>query len=248
MKTIEQLFANNHAWATQMKDEQSDYFKELAEHQNPTYLWIGCSDSRVPAEKLTGLGPGELFVHRNVANMVIHTDLNCLSVVQYAVDVLNIKHIIICGHTNCGGIKAAMDSPKDLGLISNWLLHIRDLWFKHGHLLGKLSTEHRANMLTRLNVAEQVYNLGCSSIVRNAWDRGKDLSLHGWVYDVNDGFLNDQGVMATSRETLEITYRNAIAKLMSEADELAEKTSQEKELAQEKQKQLDTMVEQTISE
>ena len=168
MKTIEQLFANNHAWATQMKDEQSDYFKELAEHQNPTYLWIGCSDSRVPAEKLTGLGPGELFVHRNVANMVIHTDLNCLSVVQYAVDVLNIKHIIICGHTNCGGIKAAMGTVQDLGLISNWLLHIRDLWFKHGHMLGKLSPEHRANMLTRLNVAEQVYNLGCSSIIRTA--------------------------------------------------------------------------------
>ena len=248
MKTIEQLFANNHAWATQMKDEQSDYFKELAEHQNPTYLWIGCSDSRVPAEKLTGLGPGELFVHRNVANMVIHTDLNCLSVVQYAVDVLNIKHIIICGHTNCGGIKAAMGTVQDLGLISNWLLHIRDLWFKHGHMLGKLSHEHRANMLTRLNVAEQVYNLGCSSIIQTAWDKGTELSIHGWVYDVNDGFLIDQGVMATSRETLEITYRNAIAKLIAEADELAEKTAYKKEVEQEIEKQLEEIAEKTVSE
>lgn len=248
MKTIEQLFANNHAWATKMKDEQSDYFKELAEHQNPTYLWIGCSDSRVPAEKLTGLGPGELFVHRNVANMVIHTDLNCLSVVQYAVDVLNIKHIIICGHTNCGGIKAAMGTVQDLGLISNWLLHIRDLWFKHGHMLGKLSPEHRANMLTRLNVAEQVYNLGCSSIIRTVWDKSKELSLHGWVYDVNDGFLIDQGVMATSRETLEITYRNAIAKLIAEANELAEKTAYEKEIEQEIQKQQESIAAQTVSE
>lgn len=218
MQQIERLFANNHAWATKMKDEQSDYFKELAEHQKPTYLWIGCSDSRVPAEKLTGLGPGELFVHRNVANMVIHTDLNCMSVVQYAVEVLGIEHIIICGHTNCGGINAAM-AETDLGLINNWLLHIRDIWFKHGHLLGKLPQEERSNVLTRLNVAEQVYNLGRSSIVRSAWANGKNLSLHGWVYDVKDGFLNDQGVIATSRETLEITYRNAIAKITTEADE-----------------------------
>ncbi|AAP96178.1 carbonate dehydratase [[Haemophilus] ducreyi] len=223
MKQIEQLFINNHAWATRMKDEQSDYFKQLAEHQKPTYLWIGCSDSRVPAEKLTGLGPGELFVHRNVANLVIHTDLNCLSVVQYAVDVLNIEHIIICGHTNCGGIKAAIGTVEDYGLISNWLLHIRDLWFKHSHLLGKLSPEQRANMMTRLNVAEQVYNLGRCSIVKSAWECGKKLSIHGWVYDVNDGVLNDQGVIATSRENLEITYRNAIAKLTTEADELVAK-------------------------
>lgn len=218
MEKIERLFANNHAWATQMKDEQSDYFKKLAEHQKPTYLWIGCSDSRVPAEKLTGLEPGELFVHRNVANMVIHTDLNCLSVVQYAVDVLEIEHIIICGHTNCGGINAAM-AQNDLGLINNWLLHIRDIWFKHSHLLGKLPYEERSNVLTRLNVAEQVYNLGQSSIIKSAWERGKLLSLHGWVYDVKDGFLSDQGVIATSRETLEITYRNAIAKITTDANE-----------------------------
>lgn len=215
MKKIEQLFANNFKWATEMKEQHADYFTQLAEHQKPTYLWIGCSDSRVPAEKLTNLGPGELFVHRNVGNQVIHTDLNCLSVVQYAVDVLDIEHIIICGHTNCGGIHAAI-SNQELGLINNWLLHIRDIWFKHSHLLGKLSPEQRADVLTRINVAEQVYNLGMSSIVRSAWNRGKKLSLHGWVYDVSDGFLIDQGVIATSRETLEITYRQAIAKLLLE--------------------------------
>src|SRR5699024_2874007 len=159
----EQLFANNFKWATEMKEQHADYFAQLAEHQKPTYLWIGCSDSRVPAEKLTNLGPGELFVHRNVGNQVIHTDLNCLSVVQYAVHVLDIEHIIICGHTNCGGIHAAI-SNQELGLINNWLLHIRDIWFKHSHLLGKLSPEQRADVLTRINVAEQVYNLGMSSI------------------------------------------------------------------------------------
>ncbi|QLB13015.1 carbonic anhydrase [Bisgaardia hudsonensis] len=214
MKKIEQLFANNYSWAIRMKEENTQYFKELAEHQTPHYLWIGCSDSRVPAEKLTNLGPGELFVHRNVANQVIHTDLNCLSVVQYAVDVLDIEHIIICGHTDCGGIKAAI-SNQELGLINNWLLHIRDIWFKHSHLLGKLSPEKRADMMTRLNVAEQVYNLGRSSIVQSAWKRGKKLSLHGLVYDVKDGFLVNQGVMATSRETLEISYSSAISRLLT---------------------------------
>ena len=228
MKKIEQLFANNYKWATQMKEEKSTYFQELAEHQQPHYLWIGCSDRRVPAEKLTNLEPGELFVHRNVANQVIHTDFNCLSVVQYAVDVLNIEHIIICGHTNCGGIHAAMND-KDLGLINNWLLHIRDIWFKHGHLLGNLSQERRADMLTKLNVAEQVYNLGRTSIVKNAWKNGKKLSLHGWVYDVNDGFLVDQGVVATSRETLEISYRNAISRLLKLNEEEMLKKAHEQE-------------------
>ena len=218
MKKIEQLFANNHSWAIRMREENDDYFRELAEHQTPDFLWISCSDSRVPAEKLTNLGPGELFVHRNIANQVIHTDLNCLSVVQYAVDVLNIEHIIICGHTNCGGIKAAI-TKQDVGLANNWLLHIRDIWFKHSSLIGKLSPEKRADMLTKINVAEQVYNLGRSSIVQDAWARGAKLSLHGWVYDVNDGYLIDQGVLATSRETLEISYRNAIARLQTLEDE-----------------------------
>lgn len=213
MKDIANIFANNKIWAAKTKIEDKDYFTQLGEIQKPKYLWIGCSDSRVPAESLTGLKPGELFVHRNVANLVIHTDLNCLSVVQYAVDVLNIEHIIICGHTNCGGIHAAIQE-KELGLINNWLLHLRDIWFKHNHLLGKLNNERRVEALTSINVAEQVYNLGCCSIVRRAWKNGKNLTIHGLVYDVKDGILHDQGLTANSRESLEITYRQAIAKLL----------------------------------
>lgn len=216
MKKIEQLLANNHSWAVRMQQENSNFFKELAEQQKPNYLWIGCSDSRVPAEKLTNLGPGELFVHRNVANQVIHTDFNCLSVVQYAIDVLDIEHVIICGHTNCGGIKAAIENPS-LGLIDNWLLHIRDTWLKYSHFFGSLPVEQRADLLTKINVAQQVYNLGSTSIVRSAWENGKKLSLHGWMYDVNDGFLKDMGVVATSRETLEISHLNALSKLLAES-------------------------------
>ncbi|MDP8100797.1 carbonate dehydratase [Phocoenobacter atlanticus] len=218
MKSVEEIFEQNHHWAVEMKQKQPDYFEAISEQQKPRLLWIGCSDSRVPAEKLTGLESGKLFVHRNIANLVIHTDLNCLSVVQYAVDVLNIEHIIICGHTNCGGIQASLNN-EDYGLVNNWLLHIKDIRFKYSSLLGKLPTEKRADMLVQLNVAEQVYNLGRTSVVRAAWKQGKKLSLHGWMYDVHDGYLNDQGVMATSSETLEITYRNAISKLMVEVEE-----------------------------
>lgn len=218
MKSIEELFEKNHQWAVEMKKQQPDYFEAIAEQQKPKLLWIGCSDSRVPAEKLTGLESGELFVHRNVANMVIHTDLNCMSVVQYAVDVLNIEHIIICGHTNCGGVTASL-TDHEYGLVNNWLLHIKDLRFKYSALLGKVPAEERPNLLVRLNVAEQVYNLGRSSVVRSAWKEGKKLSLHGWMYDVHDGYLNDPGVIATSRETLEITYRNAIATITKEVEE-----------------------------
>ncbi|MDP8079924.1 carbonate dehydratase [Phocoenobacter skyensis] len=218
MKSVEEIFEQNHRWAVEMKQKQPDYFEAIAEQQKPRLLWIGCSDSRVPAEKLTGLESGKLFVHRNVANLVIHTDLNCLSVVQYAVDVLNIEHIIICGHTNCGGIQASLNN-EDYGLVNNWLLHIKDIRFKYGTLLGKLPAEKRADMLVQLNVAEQVYNLGRTSVVRAAWKRGKKLSLHGWMYDVHDGYLNDQGVIATSPETLEITYRNAISTLQASVDE-----------------------------
>ena len=212
MKKIEQLMANNHSWAIRMQEENSNYFKELSEHQKPGYLWIGCSDSRVPAEKLTNLGPGELFVHRNVANQVIHTDLNCLSVVQYAIDALEIEHIIICGHTNCGGIRAAMEN-KTLGLIDNWLLHIRDIWFKHSSLLGEMPQERRLDTLCELNVMEQVYNLGQSTIMQSAWKRGQKVSIHGWAYGIHDGLLRNLEVTATNRETLEQRYRSGIANL-----------------------------------
>ncbi len=213
MPEIKQLFANNTKWAENFKDENPDYFARLAEEQKPEYLWIGCADSRVPAERLTGLESGELFVHRNVANQVIHTDLNCLSVVQYAVDVLKVKHIIVCGHYGCGGVHAAIENPE-LGLINNWLLHIRDLYLKHRNYLGSLPKEERADRLCEINVTEQVYNLGNSTILRNAWQRGQDIAIHGWFYDINDGVLRDLEMTARSREQLEVNYQSAIAKLI----------------------------------
>lgn len=157
MKDIDTLISNNALWSKMLVEEDPGFFEKLAQAQKPRFLWIGCSDSRVPAERLTGLEPGELFVHRNVANLVIHTDLNCLSVVQYAVDVLEVEHIIICGHYGCGGVQAAVENPE-LGLINNWLLHIRDIWFKHSSLLGEMPQERRLDTLCELNVMEQVYN------------------------------------------------------------------------------------------
>ncbi|WP_246580023.1 carbonate dehydratase [Candidatus Sodalis endolongispinus] len=196
-----------------MHEEDPGFFERLSLAQKPRFLWIGCSDSRVPAERLTGLEPGELFVHRNVANLVIHTDLNCLSVVQYAVDVLEVEHIIICGHYGSGGIQAAIDNPE-LGLIDNWLLHIRDLWYKHSSLLGELHPEDRANILSEINVIEQVYNLGHSTIMRSAWKRGQKVTIYGWVYALHDGLLRDLEITATSRETLEQRYRQGMATLL----------------------------------
>ncbi|MBW7983006.1 carbonate dehydratase [Enterobacillus tribolii] len=213
MKEIEALIANNQAWSAKVKEEDPEFFGRLAQAQRPRFLWIGCSDSRVPAERLTGLEPGELFVHRNVANLVIHTDLNCLSVVQYAVDVLQVEHIIICGHLGCGGVEAAVENPE-LGLIDNWLLHIRDLWYKHSSLLGELPPEKRIDTLCEINVVEQVYNLGHSTIMQSAWKRGQKAMIHGWVYGLQDGRLRDLDITATSRETLELRYRNAMATLL----------------------------------
>lgn len=215
MKEIEKLIANNQAWSQQVKEENPNFFAKLAESQRPRFLWIGCSDSRVPAEQLTGLQPGELFVHRNVANLVIHTDLNCLSVVQYAVDVLQVKHIIICGHLGCGGVEAAITNPEQ-GLIDNWLLHIRDIWYKHSTLLGELPPEKRMDTLCELNVIEQVYNLGHSTILQSAWKRGQKVMIHGWVYGLQDGRLHDLDITTTSRESLELRYRNAMATLLQQ--------------------------------
>lgn len=215
MQDITNLIANNQTWSKHLKEEDPGFFERLALAQRPRFLWIGCSDSRVPAERLTGLEPGELFVHRNVANLVIHTDLNCLSVVQYAVDVLEVEHIIICGHYGCGGVQAAIENPE-LGLIDNWLLHIRDLWYKHSSLLGELPPEKRMDTLCEINVIEQVYNLGHSTIMRSAWKRGQKVQLHGWVYSIHDGLLRNLDVSATSRETLEQRYRQGIATLLQQ--------------------------------
>lgn len=210
MREIEELMANNQAWSERIAEENPAFFNQLAEKQRPRFLWIGCSDSRVPAESLTGLEPGELFVHRNVANLVIHTDLNCLSVIQYAVDVLKIKHIIVCGHYGCGGVEAAITNPE-LGLINNWLLHIRDLWYLNESLLEPLPPAQRTNALCELNVIEQVYNLGHSTVIQSAWKRGQQLMVHGWIYGIQNGRLRDLELTAHSREMLETGYHNAIA-------------------------------------
>ncbi|MFZ4833460.1 carbonate dehydratase [Rouxiella sp. Mn2063] len=213
MTSIETLINNNAAWSKIMVEEDPGFFERLALAQKPRFLWIGCSDSRVPAERLTGLEPGELFVHRNVANLVIHTDLNCLSVVQYAIDVLEVEHVIICGHYGCGGVQAAVENPE-LGLIDNWLLHIRDIWFKHSSLLGELPPDERLNRLCELNVVEQVYNLGHSTVMRSAWKRGQKVSIHGWVYGLQNGQLRDLDVTSTSREILEQRYRQGVSALL----------------------------------
>ena len=214
MNDIEKLISNNANWSKTMIDEDPGFFERLSQSQKPRFLWIGCSDSRVPAEQLTGLEPGELFVHRNVANLVIHTDLNCLSVVQYAIDVLEVEHVIICGHYGCGGVQAAVENPE-LGLINNWLLHIRDIWYKHSSLLGELSPEKRLDKLCELNVVEQVYNLGHSTVMQSAWKRGQKVTLHGWVYGILDGRLRNLEVDATSRETLEQRYRQGVSALLN---------------------------------
>ena len=214
MPEIKQLFENNSRWSDSIKAESPEYFAKLAEGQSPDFLWIGCSDSRVPAERLTGLHSGELFVHRNVANLVIHTDLNCLSVVQYAVDVLKIKHLIICGHYDCGGIKASLENPK-LGLINNWLLHIRDLYHKHRNYLEQMAPEYQADKLAEINVAEQVYNLANSTILQNAWERGQDFELHGVVYGIDDGKLEYLGVRCNSSEIVDENYNKAMEKILN---------------------------------
>nr|AAB06760.1 carbonic anhydrase [Dictyostelium discoideum] len=211
---IEQLIANNHAWSTRIKQEDPGFFAHLAQAQKPCFPWIGCSDSRVPAERLTGLESGQIFVHRNVANLVIHTDLNCLSVLQYAVEVLQVEHIIVCGHYGCGGVAASYDNPE-LGLINNWLLHIRDLTFKHAELIEmtKSNRKRLLSTLCELNVVEQCNNLGNTTIMQSAWKKGQNVKIHGWIYGIHDGYLRDLGVSASSRETLELNYKNAILKL-----------------------------------
>ncbi|MEI7833576.1 MAG: carbonate dehydratase [bacterium] len=194
MQDIERLFENNRDWAGQMTQADPTFFTRLAGQQTPQYLWIGCSDSRVPANEIIGLLPGELFVHRNVANLVIHTDMNCLSVMQYAVELLQVKHIIVCGHYGCGGVQAAIDSTPH-GLIDNWLGHLRDIYRKHEAILQPMTPrELLLNRLCELNVLEQVKNVAQSTIVQDAWRRQQQLQVHGWIYSVGDGLLKDLGV------------------------------------------------------
>ncbi|MES2073357.1 MAG: carbonate dehydratase [Pseudomonadota bacterium] len=194
----EQLFENNKKWAEAIRAKDPDFFKKLAAQQNPEYLWIGCSDSRVPANELLGMLPGELFVHRNVANVVVHSDLNCLSVLQFAIDVLGVKHIIICGHYGCSGVHAAMTGRR-VGLADNWLRHVQDVHQKHERYLGEtLSSRQKQDRLCELNVIEQVVNVCQTTILQDAWERGQPVTVHGWVYGLQDGLLNEVGMMTIS--------------------------------------------------
>ncbi len=194
MKTLKPLFDSNREWAGKIQREDPTFFERLSRQQNPEYLWIGCADSRVPANEIINLPPGEVFVHRNIANVVVHTDLNCLSVIQYAVDVLKVKHIIVCGHYGCGGVCAALDDAE-LGLIDNWLRHIRDVYrFNRAELDAIDDIELRRDRLCELNVVEQVANVSNTTAVRNAWKRGQFLNVHGWIYRLEDGILRDLDV------------------------------------------------------
>jgi len=191
MRILNNLFANNRKWAENIKKSDPEFFTKLSRQQTPEYLWIGCSDSRVPSNQIVDLLPGEIFVHRNIANVVIHTDLNCLSVIQYAVEVLKVKHIIVCGHYGCGGIRAALEK-RSSGLIDNWLRHIKDVYRYHRETLDALNDEkEKLNRLCELNVIEQVANVCHTSIVQNAWNSGLELTVHGWIYSIEDGILKD---------------------------------------------------------
>ncbi len=207
MKLLANLFENNRNWAESIKNIHPDFFQKLSEQQSPEYLWIGCSDSRVPANEIVGLMPGEVFVHRNVANIVVHTDVNCLSVLQYAVDVLKVKHIMVVGHYGCGGVRAAMGNQK-LGLIDNWLLNIKDIYRQHQAKLEAIEDEEkRLSLMCELNVVEQVNNVCHTSIVQDAWDRGQSLAVHGWIYSLRNGWLKDLNVCMTGKEQLGEIYR-----------------------------------------
>ena len=190
MSNLDHLFQRNLDWATSIKERDPDFFTNLSKQQAPDYMWIGCSDSRVPANQIVNLPPGEVFVHRNIANVVVHTDLNCLSVLQFAVDVLNVKHVVICGHYGCGGIEAAM-TDNEYGLVDNWLRHVKDVYRFNEKKFDGLDDRQKHNLLCELNVKEQVRNISNTTIVKNAWKAGKELSIHGWVYNIENGILKD---------------------------------------------------------
>jgi carbonic anhydrase len=205
-KSYNLLLENNRKWATESLKEDPDFFNHLADGQHPQYLWIGCSDSRVPANVITQTKPGEIFVHRNIANMVVHSDMNMLSVLSYAVDVLKVKHVIVCGHYGCGGVQAAMGNQQ-LGLIDNWLRYIKDVYRLHHNELESITDpESRARRFVEVNTIEQVYDLGKTTIVQNAWKREQPLHIHGWVYDVKTGLINDLDVSFTCPKDLHSVY------------------------------------------
>ena len=209
---LHNLFANNRRWAAAIRDRDPAFFETLARQQSPEYLWIGCSDSRVPANEIIGLLPGEVFVHRNVANVVVHTDLNCLSVIQYAVDVLKVKHIMVVGHYGCGGVKAALDRDR-VGLVDLWLRHVQDVHLRHVSKVDALAPELRHDRLCELNVIEQVANVAQTIVVQDAWARGQCLTVHGWIYGLKDGLIRDLGLNLSRGEELLPRYAAALEAL-----------------------------------
>ncbi len=215
MPELKQLFENNRRWAERIRRQDPEFFSKLSRQQSPAYLWIGCSDSRVPANEIVDLLPGELFVHRNVANLVVHTDLNCLSVMQFAVDILKVRHIIVCGHYGCSGVGAALRGDR-IGLSDNWLRHVQDVRQKHKNSVSAAGGEAAAaDRLCELNVIEQVSNVCQTTIAREAWERGQELSVHGWVYGLKDGLLRDLHTTAANAREPTAAYEAALAKLGS---------------------------------
>ena len=213
---LDQLFANNRDWAAAMIAKDANFFKRLVSQQAPEYLWIGCSDSRVPANDIVNLLPGELFVHRNVANVVVHTDLNCLSVIQFAIDLLKVKHILVVGHYGCSGVHAAL-TDKRVGLADNWLRHVKDVHQKHERYLGEvIPSPKRQDRLCELNVIEQVVNVCETTIVQDAWARGQDLTIHGWTYRLETGLVNDLGMSISSTEEMNVRYAKSLSRYDTE--------------------------------
>lgn len=208
MKSITDLLDSNRAWAKRKVAEEPDFFDRLSAQQRPRYLWIGCADSRVPATEICGLQPGEMFVHRNVGNLVVHSDLNCLSVLQYAVDVLKVTDVIVCGHYGCGGVQTALENENN-GLIDSWLAHVKDIYTRHRDEVDALSGKARINRMCEISVLAQVKNTCYTSVVRAAWARGDSLAVHGWIYGLDDGHLRDLGVSARSLDDLPPSYRLA---------------------------------------
>ena len=213
MRPLSHLFENNRAWSERIRRTDPEFFARLSRQQQPRYMWIGCSDSRVPANEIVDLAPGELFVHRNVANVVVHTDLNCLSVMQFAVEVLKVEHIIVCGHYGCSGVSAALRNER-VGLADNWLRHVQDVHSKHDRIVSEEpDTAHCIDKLCELNVVEQVANVCQTTIVRDAWERGQELNVHGWVYGLKDGLIRDLDTSASSPSEVPEAYRKALNSL-----------------------------------
>jgi carbonic anhydrase len=213
MRPLSHLFENNRAWSERRRREDPEFFSRLSRQQRPNYLWIGCADSRVPANEIVDLAPGELFVHRNIANVVVHSDLNCLSVMQFAVDVLKVEHIIVCGHYGCSGVGVALQGQR-VGLADNWLRHVQDVNAKHAERLAKiLNLSHQIDLLCELNVIEQVGNVCQTTIVQDAWERGQPLMVHGWAYGIQDGLVRDLGTSVSRPHEVARAYEAALAAL-----------------------------------